>query len=61
MQHLVRIDQQTEAEEHSYLHYPGHAVHEGQDFLPVVHRLVADDETGNIYGQVTVALYHLGH
>ena len=61
MQHLMRIDEQTEAEEHSDLHNPSHAVHEGENLLSVVHRLVSYDEACDIYCQIAVALNHLGH
>ena len=45
----------------AYLHNPGEPIKESRNLLPVLHLVVADNDTCNIHSQITVSTQHSGH
>ena len=60
VEHFVRIHQQTERNEHHNLEEPRITVEEGGQALLEHYLVVADHQSGDIDGQVTVAVHEVG-
>ena len=60
MQHLNRVDQQSEQEEHPDLHHPSEPVEERENLFAVVEFAVSDEDAGDVDGEVTIAGKHAG-
>ena len=57
----MRINKQSETQEHYDLEQPRQTVHEGVYLLAVNQPCVSNDNSGDVYRQVTVALQQVGH
>ena len=60
IQHLVRIDQQTQRKEHHNLEKPGKTVHERVDFLTECQTGIPYHHPSNIDGQIAISLQQIG-
>ena len=56
IQQLMRIDKQTQSDEHDNLEQPRQTIHESVDLLPEHQLSVTNNKTANIHSQITVAV-----
>ena len=55
----MRINEQTEAEEHDYLSQPCESVHESVDFATIFYLSVSHNDSGNVNGEIAEAMVGL--